>query len=113
MCRWLSWLGYELVRPSAISCGSLKKISLTWPGGGVADGLDELAGRGAVIGAGLPGDAARGALGVVGADGPDVDVQADLVAGVAGDRPAVLDADVAERHATLSGAGEDGGGALQ
>jgi hypothetical protein len=64
-------------------------------GRGRLDGLDELAGRGAVVRRRLPGDPARGALGVIGPDRPDVDVQSDVVAAVAGDVATVLEAGMA------------------
>src|SRR5690606_1685644 len=77
-------------------------------GRGGPDALDEGTGGRPVVGGRLPGDPAGRALRRVGADGPDVHVDAEPVAGVAGDGPAMLEADVTERYLAVAGGGERG-----
>src|SRR4051795_1943550 len=69
------------------------------------DQVDQVPGRCPVVCAGAPVRAPC-ALVLVRADGPDVDVEPVLVGLVPGDVPAVLEADVTDRHPTVAACGE-------
>src|SRR4051812_40576787 len=74
-------------------------------GRGRADGVDQLPGRGSIVG-GDPPVGARGALVLVVTDRSDVDVEAALVGLVERDVPSVLVAGVSDRHTAMTLGGE-------
>src|SRR4051812_44484583 len=76
------------------------------------DQVDQVPGRCPVVCAGAPVRAPC-ALVLVRADGPDVDVEPVLVGLVPGDVPAVLEADVTDRHPTVAARGECHGRELE